>query len=209
MPIAVIGAGQGRSGTMSLKLALEQLGFGPCYHGGEQVYKYRSPGWHLWLRAFKRESFDWDELFSGYSSTVDSPVCLFYRELAENYPSAKVILTLREPNAWFDSVYATYLSPEFISHFKESAGVAEWELMEKEVVVGFGVQVDRINRDSVIAAYERHNADVQRAIPPDRLLVYDVTEGWEPLCRFLGVPMPATPFPRANSRADRRAAFQV
>jgi Sulfotransferase domain len=199
MPLAVIGAGQGRTGTTSLKFALEKLGFGPCYHGGEQVYGRRSPGWRLWLRAFNCEPFDWDDLFSGHRSTLDSPSCLFYRELAAKYPSAKVILTLREPNAWFESVRGTFLSEQAIKKCRETLNPDEFELFEKEHFDVFGPQLDR---DSVIAAYERHNAEVRRSITPDRLLVYEVTQGWKPLCAFLHVPRPTSPFPCANSRTE-------
>jgi hypothetical protein len=197
MPLALIGAGQGRTGTKSLQSALEELGFGPCYHGGDQVYAYRSPGWQLWLRALKGEPVSWDEVFGTYRATVDSPGCLFYRELAAKYPSAKVILTVRDPDSWFDSIHATFLSPQAIQYFKETMGPEELELFEKEHFAVFGTQLDR---DSVIAAYKRHNAEVQRSIASDRLLVYEVTQGWEPLCGFLGVPVPPTPFPHAHSR---------
>ena len=199
MSLTVIGAGQGRTGTKSLQLALEQLGFGPCYHGGEEIYERRSPGWQLWLRAFNRQSFDLDELFSGYRSTVDSPGCLLYRELAARYPAAKVILTVREPNAWFDSVHGTFLSPQLVKNLKETMDRDEWELFEKEHFDVFGSQLDR---NSVIAAYKRHNAEVQRSIAPNRLLVYEITQGWAPLCEFLGIRIPDTPFPYEHVRTQ-------
>jgi len=197
MPLKIIGAGHGRTGTKTLQLALEGLGVGRCYHGGEQVYKHRSRGWNLWLRAFKRESIDWDEIFDGYAATVDTPGCLFYRELASEYPAAKVILTVRESLAWYESAFAVYLSPEGIASFMASAAPEERELMEHELSVGFG---SRLDKNSVVAAYERHNAEVQDTIPSQRLLVYDVRQGWEPLCSFLGVPQPDIPFPHSHAR---------
>jgi hypothetical protein len=195
VPLAIIGAGQGRTGTKSLKLALEELGFGPCYHGTD-MYRNHPPGWHLWVRALDGEPVDWDVIFDGYKATTDSPACLFYRELAEKYPSAKVILTVRESNSWIASAQATYLSPAGIKTLNEPSDSTAVELLRKELTAGFGAQLE--NRESVIAAYERHNAEVQAAIPPERLLVYDVTQGWAPLCEFLGVPVPETPFPHAN-----------
>lgn len=199
MSLAIIGAGQGRTGTKTLQLALEELGFGPCYHGGDQVYRDRSPGWRLWLRAFRRENVDWDELFHGYRVTVDSPGCLFYRELCEAYPSARVILTVRDADSWFESVRTTFLAPHLIGHFKRTLGREEFELFEREHSDLFGTHRDR---KSAIAAYERHNAEVRRSVDPSRLLVYDVTQGWNPLCSFLGVGVPTASFPHAHARTE-------
>lgn len=195
MPLTVIGAGQGRTGTRSLKFALEELGFAPCYHGSD-MYRNHPPGWNLWPRALDGERVEWDVIFDGYKATTDSPACLFYRELAEKYPAAKIILTLRESNAWFMSARATYLSPAVLENLNKLSDSLDVELLRKELVGGFGTQLD--DRDSVIAAYERHNAGVRAAIPPERLLVYEVTQGWGPLCDFLDVPVPRTPFPHVN-----------
>jgi hypothetical protein len=186
MTLAVIGAGFGRTGTFSLKRALEQLGFGPCCHGSEERHFKR--GTEFWLRVFNRESIDWNEFFHGYRSTVDSPSCRFYLELAEKYPSAKVILTWRESNAWFDSYQKTIL-PMITS----SNGGQYFSFL-------FGSEFH--DRDSVIAEYERHNAEVQTRIPAERLLVYEVKRGWQPLCQFLGVPIPDTPFPHVNLKSE-------
>jgi hypothetical protein len=193
MPLSIIGAGQGRTGTLSLKVALERLGLGPCYHA---VEIHHTPAWRLWLRALDHHPVDWEEIFTGYSATVDSPGCLFYAELADRYPEAKVILTLREPNSWYESAQGTYLSPANLRMFQEAPESLEIELARKELTVGFGTQLS--DRAAVVAAFERHNVAVQRTIPPDRLLVYDVKHGWEPLCRFLGVTIPQSPFPHAN-----------
>lgn len=197
MPLAVIGAGQGRTGTRSLGQALDELGFGPCYHGGEQIYIHRNPGWRLWLQALRKEPTEWDKVFDGFRASVDSPGCVFYRELAEEYPSAKVILTVRDSDSWFASAWSIYLSPQAIRRIEAEAGPEIAQVMYKELALGFGPNLDR---HSVIEAYERHNAEVQKAIGQDRLLVYEVSQGWGPLCQFLGVPIPDTPFPYRNAR---------
>lgn len=186
MTLSVIGAGFGRTGTVSLKLALEQLGFGPCCHGFEE--HHFKQGEEFWQRIYNHEPIDWDEFFRGYHSTVDSPSCRFYSELAEKYPLAKVILTWRESNVWFDSYQETVLP------MTTSA--------QGERYFSFLFGHLRPDRESMIAAYERHNAEVQRLIPPERLLVYEVKRGWPPLCDFLGVAIPDTPFPRTNLRAE-------
>lgn len=186
MALSVIGAGFGRTGTSSLKSALEQLGFGPCCHTSDERH-FRS-GTDFWQRVFNRETVDWDEFFDGYRSTVDSPSCRFYLELAEKYPSAKVILTLRKSEAWFESYRSTILQ------LNSSAQGRRYS--------AFLFGRDSHDRDSMIAVYEKHNAEVQRLIPSQRLLVYDVEQGWAPLCQFLAVPVPAMLFPHTNRRAE-------
>ena len=195
MALKVIGAGLGRTGTLSLKLALEQLGFGPCYHMTE-VLMEPSRG-VLWVRAADGQA-DWDAIFAGYESMVDYPGCSFWRELAQFYPSAKVLLSVRKPQDWFDSTQQTIFSDEHNKPFLKSALA---EFFDKTV---FNKYRDRIHdRDFMISAFERHNAEVQRMVSADRLLVYEVTQGWPPLCKFLGVPTPDSPFPRVNSREER------
>ena len=201
MPLTVIGAGLGRTGTLSLKRAIEQLGFGPCFHGLDSsrlsVEKI--------LRAVNHPPVDWDEVFNGYQAAVDVPTYWLYRELAERYPAARVILTVRDPNAWFDSMAALGHSLESVALTEESLALRK-DLREKMLAGMFGGPIAQIaqsrDRDSRIAAYERHNAEVRRSIPQDRLLVFDVKQGWAPLCDFLSTPIPDTAFPRANARTE-------
>jgi hypothetical protein len=192
MSLAVIGAGLLRTGTTSLKAAVEILGFAPCYHGEDSE---APQAWPLWERALDHKTVDWDEIFDGFAATTDVPGCLFYDELAKHYPSAKVVLTIREPNTWFDSVQAL-LSPAFFAAHRD---FPSGPLVGKKFARALGDKLD--DRAAVIAAYARHNAAVCRAIPADRLLVYEVTQGWTPLCEFLGVLIPDTPFPNANARS--------
>lgn len=203
MPLSVIGAGFGRTGTMSLKLALEQLGFGPCYHMSEVFKNPAAPGY--WEAAADGKPVDWEEVFAGYRSTVDWPSATFYKELADAYPAAKVILTVRDPEAWFRSTQATIFAPRI---FEDAEG--DWARMVMKVV---GDLFDRemSNKAKLIDVYNRHNETVQRVIPIDRLLVYNLAEGWDPLCRFLDVSVPETTMPSANSTEDfkQRLGAQV
>lgn len=209
MPLEVIGAGFGRTGTLSLKTALEQLGFGRCYHMLEAIANpAHGP---TWVAAADGEPVDWAALFEGYRATVDWPACAFWRELAEAFPDAKVLLSVRPPDRWYDSFRSTIYEvltrplpdppppPELLPLFD----------MGKRVVTdrSFGGQLG--SREEIIASYEAHNAEVRRTVAPDRLLELDVAEGWEPLCRFLGVEVPDEPFPNVNDRAFFRAMFDV
>ena len=193
MPLSVIGAGFGRTGTLSLKLALDQLGFGPCYHMLEVFKNPQAPGY--WEAAADRQPVDWETVFAGYGSTVDWPSATFYRELAEAYPQAKVVLTVRDPEAWFASTQATIFRADFSNMddpFQRMAMKVIGDLFDRRMH----------DKDRLIEVYDRHNATVQEVIPAERLLVYDVAEGWAPLCAFLGVPAPAGPMPRVNSTED-------
>ena len=206
MPLKVIGAGMGRTGTTSLKLALEQLGFGPCCHMVDLISTHRDRS-ALWERAFGDEAVDWEEIFKGFNSAVDAPTNFYYRELAEAYPEAKVILTVRDPEARFRSIAATFLSPEFRAR-EETPDPARAKMQAKveaaQIKRGFrpagGYPTDPTEAARVgIAQFMAWNDQVKRTIAPERLLVYDVKEGWEPLCKFLGVPTPQTPFPHENT----------
>jgi hypothetical protein len=202
--LSVIGAGFGRTGTLSLKFALERLGFDRCYHMKE-VIENPSAAAH-WSRAAEGEAVDWEEVFAGYRATVDWPACAFYRELADRYPEAKVILTWRDPERWYRSASQTIFQALQLPLPRggmtlEQARMARRVLFEQS----FGGRID--DRDHVIAVFTRHAEEVKRTIPPERLLVYEVAEGWEPLCRFLEVPMPDEPFPQVNSTDEFRQIF--
>jgi hypothetical protein len=200
MSLAVIGAGFGRTGTLSLKLALETLGLGPCHHM-EEVMKHpeQIP---VWQAAGRGEAVDWAALLKDYRSTVDWPSAQFWRELAARFPDAKVVLTVRDRARWYESFSKTIL---VLMSAREAAPNETMKAifdMAQEVIIrrAFDGRLDDPNH--VMAGFDRHNAAVQAALPPERLLVYEVAQGWEPLCRFLGRPVPATPFPRVNSTAE-------
>jgi sulfotransferase family protein len=194
VPLRVIGAGFGRTGTMSLKLALERLGLGPCYHMTEVFKSSEAAGY--WEAAADGKPVDWEQVFAGYRSSVDWPGATFYRELADAYPHAKVILTVREPEAWFKSTQATIFARDIPDDSQEP-----WERMALKVIADL---FDRQMHDKkkLIDVYEHHNEAVQREIAPDRLLVYEVSQGWQPLCDFLRVSVPAEPMPRVNTTEE-------
>lgn len=196
----IIGAGFGRTGTLSLKQALEILGYS-CYHMEDMI---RRPGdMKVWTAAAKGEAVHWPDVFDGYQATVDFPGSLFYRELLVSYPDAKVILTVRDREKWYDSMYRTaYTMMElntpswvrtYVPPYKRFADLID-------LLIWKGLFDGRFaEREHAIAIYEQHIEEVKRNVPADKLLVYNVKEGWEPLCTFLGVPIPAnTSFPYVN-----------
>ena len=195
MTMKVIGAGLGRTGTLSLKLALEHLGFGPCYHMLEimSAPETRLPQWIQVVRG----NPDWDAIFDGFQSSVDYPTCAYWREQAEHWPDAKVVLSTRDAEGWFDSVNRTIMSPESVAGMKTSPLA---EFMEGAIYNSFG---DRINDRAFMTDYFRKwEATVIAECPPERLLVHRSADGWEPLCAFLGVPVPDEPYPRVNTTDD-------
>ena len=215
--LAMIGAGLGRTGTLSLHAALERLGFAPCEH---MTNCFAHPErFTLWLDAVQRkragEPIDWRPLFTGYRATVDWPGAFFWRELTAAHPAAKVILTVRDPERWYDSARATiYAATQgrgatpaarllygLVARANPSAGQGFRTVQE---TVWDGTMQGRFeDRVAAIRIFEEHNREVIAAIPPQRLLVFDVKEGWQPLCAFLGVPVPAgEPFPHVNDTAD-------
>ena len=197
MSLKIIGAGLGRTGTLSLKLALEQLGFGPCYHMVEVMLHPEATA--LWMNAADGNP-DWEAIFKGYAATVDYPGCGFWRQLADFYPDAKLLLPVRDPDEWFESTQATIFSPDSVERLGASPMAP---FIRKTAWRSFG---DRIHdRQFMVAHFKRHNEEVEGSIGADRLLVFEVKEGWERLCRFLNVPVPSTPFPRRNSREEMSA----
>ncbi len=205
MALEVIGAGFGRTGTDSMKDALEALGLGPCHHMKEVL---ASPDQlALWRAVARGDRPDWDRpdwdgpdldtMFSGFRSAVDWPSAFYWREIAAHYPDAKILLTVRDADGWYASFSNTILKVVMSSSDPDSLGRA---LIVNKV---FGGRPD--DRSHAIAAYERNTVEVQAAFGPDRLLTYRLGDGWEPLCRFLGRPVPAEPFPHRNTAADFQA----
>lgn len=195
MALKVIGAGLGRTGTVSLKRALEHLGVGRCYH---MIEVFEHPE-HvpLWMSAAQGKP-DWDTLFADYGASSDYPACLFWRQLAQHFPSAKVILSVRDANDWFESTQETIFSPQNERAWADSPIGAVMRLLH-------GEGQDPHDRAAMIASFERHNQEVISALPRERLLIYRAEQGWEPLCRFLDLAIPQEPFPHANTRADFKA----
>jgi len=199
MSLKVIGAGFGRTGTLSLKFALEQLGFGPCYH---MIEVFKNPVCIPWWHAVADGTPDWDKIFDGYNATVDWPSATYYAELAAHYPQAKVTLTERDPEVWFRStqntIFPNATPPDTEKPFDQLFRKCVGSLFDQRMR----------DHDHVIAVYKRHNAEVRERIPKDRLLVYEASRGWAPLCEFLGVPVPDTPMHNVNSTEDFRKRFK-
>lgn len=195
MTLRVIAAGLGRNATLSMKFALEALGFGPCHHMTEALADERRQV-PLWLEAAAGRP-DWDAIFSGYGSTSDYPSATYWHEIADYYPDAKVVLTTRDPDRWFDSVSQTIFSPAMqIVH----SGTPVHALMAATMYDPIGGDVS--DRAFLTDWYVRRNRAVLEGVAADRLLHFDVREGWRPLCEFLAAPVPDLPFPRTNSRAE-------
>jgi len=217
--VKVIGAGFGRTGTLSLKVALEELGFGPCYHMTE-VFAHPEHT-SFWLSAWRGEPVDWEGVLGGYEAAVDWPACTFYEELMERHPEAKVLLSVRDPERWYDSTRSSIYelskfmarSPVFrviftvfslLSSRKPTRGSLAYE------IIWDGTFDGRFeDRAYAIEVFERHTEEVRRRVPPGRLLVYEVGQGWGPLCEFLGVPEPDEPFPRLNEAAEMRRSVRI
>ncbi|MBG0832596.1 sulfotransferase family protein [Planomonospora sp. ID67723] len=206
----VIGAGFGRTGTLSFKTALERLGFGPCHHMTEVIEKPVQI--RRWLDLAEGRPVGWDDLLGGYDSCVDWPSAAYWRELAEHYPGAKVVLTVRDPDRWLASMNATIfkrrerggtLAGRAVLRLSSLLGtdfaafVKMTGLIVDERVFGGG----GTDAQNALKVFRAHIEEVKAEIPPSRLLVFDVRQGWEPLCGFLGVPVPDEPFPRVNDAA--------
>ena len=202
MAIKVIGAGFGRTGTMSMKLALEQLGLGRCHHM-EEVFEnpWQMP---VWQRISKGEAPDWDTLLDGYTCTVDWPSAHYWREIHEANPGSKVILTVRPVDTWWASYSKTIMA------FMELC-LASDDMLEIptgcshlcEEIIGrqtFGTHYQ--DETAGKAAFLQRIKDVKEAVAPENLLIYELGSGWEPLCEFLGLDVPDTPFPRSNNRSE-------
>ena len=201
MPVQVIGSGFGRTGTMSTKRALEHLGFGPCYHM-EEVMRRPSHA-RVWADVAAGRPVDWRRLFAGYGSCVDFPASVVWEELLAEWPDAKVLHTVRPADRWYESTAETIAH----SHDHLVGWMRRIPPIERPFAMSDQLVWERLfdgrfdDRDHAIEVYGRWTEHVCATVPPERLLVFDVAEGWEPLCAFLGVPVPDRPFPRVNDRA--------
>lgn len=200
MTLDVISSGFGRTGTSSLKVALEILGFRPCHHMDEVLESPRQVA--LWQDYAAGKTMDVADLFTGYRAQVDFPGAHVWRETAARFPKAKVLHSVRPAEKWWTSYSQTigklnsnHRDLTLPKHVHDMIDVAE-ELLTRRTLGG-----DPTDREACIAAFRARQAEVEATIPPERLLVFDVTQGWEPLCAFLEVPVPDQPFPRRNDTA--------
>ena len=200
MALRIVGAGVGRTGTHSLKVALEQLLGGPCYHMVEVLgHPDHMP---VWTAALGGAPADWGAVFDGYVATVDWPACSAWEPILEANPGALVLLSTRaSTDEWYRSASRTILEGMVARHGDGSA----FSTMTDAMAEAFGA--DWGDEASCRAAYERHNAHVRATAPADRLVEWQPADGWGPLCAALGVPEPAEPFPVTNTTEDFRAMF--
>jgi hypothetical protein len=203
MALDVVGAGFGRTGTNSLKIALEMLGFGPCHHMFE--VRDRPDQVAFWAAAARGERRDWDTVFEGFKATVDWPSAYFWEEIASHYPAAKVILSVRPVESWIRSIHGTIHESlkrraSRPTDLLSAQGEMAYDIIERRTFDG-----RLADPDHAASVFRAHTEKVRTTIAPERLLVYDVAEGWEPLCRHLGVAVPSDPFPRTNSMEQFRA----
>ena len=201
--LKLIGAAFPRTGTMSVKRALEFLGLGPCYHMHEVFLNpHHVP---VWEAACEGNIPDWRKLLAGYTATLDTPACHYWRELALAYPDARVLLLERDPDAWYDSMCSTayQVVMEPVDQAEPAVRMIRRLFFEKYMGGRFE------HRDLAKARYRRYCEDVKTEIPEDRLLVYKASEGWAPLCGFLGFEIPEIPFPKKNTREEFRTRSRL
>lgn len=211
MPLKIIGAGFGRTGTSSLKLALEELGFGKCHHMSEIFRNPRTLD--LWMDVLDGRA-NWEAIFDGYQSAVDWPSSAFYKEQMAVYTDAKVVLTVRNPESWYRSASETIYSasqliapkwlpwlPNRLRQYRRLVFTTIWD----------GIFRGKFEeKGTAIAIFNEHIETVKRIVPAERLLVFDVREGWAPLCKFLGVDtIPDEPFPHVNEAAQIKRVIGI
>jgi Sulfotransferase domain len=204
---------------MSLKAALETLGFGPCYHMIEVFEHPEHAG--FWQAAWRGEPFDWDGLLGGYEAAVDWPACTFYEELLQRHPDARVLLSVRDPERWYESTRGTINQISKITAGSRLSravfalvglfvsGIFEIGRMGNEIIWQGTFDGRFEDRSHAIEVFVRHNEEVKRHVPAEKLLVFEVNEGWGPLCEFLGVAKPDKPFPRLNAAAQMRRRIRA
>lgn len=208
----VIGAGFGRTGTLSLKKALEIAGLGPCYHM-EDMIKYPK---HIdiWTAAAQGKPVNWDDIFSNYQSSLDFPASLFYRELLDKYPDAKVVLSVREPERWYQSMYDTAYTmmqlttpawfKKYVPQYKHFADLIDLLIWDGLFSGKFA------KREHAIQVFNQHIEKVKQTVPADKLLIFSVKEGWQPLANFLDFPIPeGVLFPYVNDHETVKKQMQT
>ena len=205
MALSVIGAGFGRTGTLSIKMALEHLGLGPCHH---MVDVFANPEQlPHWQAAADGQPVDWDEVFAGYTAATGWPSAHYWRELADKYPNSRILLSVRPAEHWwksFSNTIGTMLeirSAVSNEYFRSATAMAHKIIAEQT----FGSAMN--DKTAALFALQKRIDEVRHAIPSERLLIFDVLDGWEPLCKFLNLPVPDSDFPCRNSKNEFLNAF--
>lgn len=212
MSIKIIGAGLPRTGTNTLKESLERLGYTKTYHMKELLVNPKSL--HYWLSLKNTSTTNWDELYDGFQATVDFPGYPWYKEHMKQYPDAKVILTIRPFEDWYASIYSTIwmAGPQTLGQKLKMMSKLLFNPRLRAVIkcvkfakrTIFGVHLEGKFADKAFAekVFNKHIDDVKAYVPAEKLLVYDVRQGWGPLCQFLGKQVPAEPLPHLNKKEN-------
>ncbi|WDR01344.1 hypothetical protein PSQ19_10950 [Devosia algicola] len=204
MTLEIIGAGFGRTGTYSLKAALERLGFGPCHHMSEVID--RAEQIRLWCEVAEGRP-DFARIFKGYRAAVDFPVSAFWKDVLAAMPGGRVILSDRDPDQWYASFSQTIL-PLILDKASWPEARRPWFEMINKVIIGKALG-GRTDRDGVLAAYRANVMAARELASEGRALVFHSSDGWKPLCDFLGVEVPDEPYPKTNARAEFFAAAKA
>ena len=203
MPLQVVGAGLGRTGTLSLKTALEQLLGGPCYHMLETFGRPDDiPVWH---RAVNGEMPDWNDFLSEYRAAVDWPASGFWREIWAANPDAVVLLSSRDSDGWWKSANNTIFNIVDLEIPVGGEVVAQAQKLMAVDMLAKRFTPNWQDESEAKRAFEAHNADVRASVPAERLIDYRPGDGWEPICEKLGLPVPSEPFPHVNTTEEFRA----
>ena len=210
MTLKVIGVGPGRTGTVSMMIALNQLGYAPCHHMQACLGSSEQSKW--FLEAARGEQMDWQKVFDGYEAAVDWPAAAYYKELIEAFPDSKVIFTYRDPDAWYESVAKTIYQvvPSVLDWLRKVwPRVQQWSEMVNRTIWHGEFEGRFEDRDYAQGFMARRLAEVRDLVPEERLLVHTAAEGWAPLCDFLNVEVPDEPYPKANEAARIQGAVKA
>ena len=203
MSLKVIGAGLGRTGTLSLKVALEKLLGGPCYHMTE-LFQHLEAHTPLWHAAARGEPVDWNQVFNHYVAAVDEPTSMMWESITAYYPDALVILSVRDADSWWETARETILEVKINPDPEMTSARKQW--LEMILDVYQRIYPDGFtDEETTKAAYLAHNESVRSGIPADRLLVWQASDGWAPVCKALDLPVPDEPFPHMNTTEEFKA----
>src|SRR5919112_1393841 len=212
MSIKIIGAGFPRTGTNTLRESLTMLGYVKTYHMKELLVQ--PDNLHFWTMLKETGTTSWDELYNGYQATVDFPCYPWYKEHMKRYPDAKVILTIRPFEKWYDSFYSTIWQAQNPTEEQKAEmgkkvqsdprlqSVMKVMQFAKHAITEEHFQGKFLDKEFTKKIFDKHHEEVKAYVPSDKLLVFDVAEGWEPLCKFLGKRKPVDPLPHTNKKED-------
>ena len=202
--IKVIGAGFGRTGTHSLATALEILGFRPCYH---MLELQRNPNHiNFWSKVLEKQNADWQEFFQPHNSTVEWPAVSFLSQILAAFPEAKLVLTLRDPDDWYESAADTIFDALEISLHNPNPDQQDQARFARRLILRRVFSNKYKDNDFVLGIYKRQISSAIEQVPREPLLLYCISEGWESLCAFMEIEPPGKPLPWVNKRAEFMAS---